>query len=140
MRTLILLLLSFLSSACVAQSKVDFSLAAADLTIRTLDIVSTHQLLASPCNCFHEDDPLSPGGKSVLPLALFQVGISAALIESSRLLEHRGHRRIGRLLLLVDITSESIAVSHNMTRSAPPPRLTHGSGLTLVPAIEGGVR
>ena len=97
-----------------AQTSTDKTLYAADLTIRTLDMISTHTLLNAPCRCWVEKDPIAPSGKALLPMAVFQYGMALGVIASSRLLERHHHSRLSKILLVVDITTESYAVQHNM--------------------------
>lgn len=113
-----------------AQRPVEFALDAADATIRALDAVSTHALLASPCRCFREDDPLAPHTAAFVPIAAFQAGIGAGTIEGSRRLAAHGHPRLGRLLLVADIAAETWAVQHNFRQHEPAPK---APGLTPTP-------
>lgn len=101
-------------------SRIDFGLYAADATIRTMDFATTYSLMHDTCRCYHEADPLSPSGKSAPTLLAFQYGITAAVIFGSRELRRHNHNRLARVLLLADITSESIAVGRNLALPAPP--------------------
>ena len=99
--------------------KVDLVLYAADSTIRSLDIVSTHALLASPCKCFYETDPMAPGSRDVLPQAAFHYGMTAAVIVGHRMLERHHHARLARLLIVADLVSETWAVQNNFRQEEP---------------------
>jgi hypothetical protein len=108
------------SMHCCGQTLVDQSLYASDITIRVLDASSTHKLLNAPCKCFAEADPVAPGGKGVLPILLFQAGMSGGTIAVSRFLEQHHHTYVGRVLVIIDVLSEVYVVQHNMHMNEPP--------------------
>jgi hypothetical protein len=102
---------------------VDFALYAADVTVRSLDIASTHKLLADPCHCYKELDPVAPHTANPAILTAFQYGAAAGIIFGTRYFERHGHKRIARALLIADIVSESVAVGRNYSLSHPHPSL-----------------
>jgi hypothetical protein len=103
--------------------KVDFALYAAEATVRSLDLVSTHALLTAPCKCFYEADPIAPGGRDVVPQVAFHSGVSAAIIVGHRELVRHRHPRLARLLIVADIVSETWAVQNNFRLHENTPQL-----------------
>lgn len=85
----------------------------ADFTLRTLDTISTHQLMADPCKCFREMDPISPSTANYAALGAFQYGIASAIGVGGRLLTKRGHPRWVKALITIDLVSEIWAVQNN---------------------------
>lgn len=101
-------------------SRIDFSLYAAEATVRTLDFATTYSRVNNPCGCYHESDPLAPSGHDAATSLAFHYGIAAAVIFGSRELRRHNHNRLASVLVLADITSESIAVGRNLALPAPP--------------------
>jgi len=87
---------------------------AVDMGLRTGDAITTHQFLTHPCKCFHEVDPIAPKSGGWGEQFAFQYGAGMAVGISSRWLERRGHRKLARTLLVVDIASEVWAVQNNL--------------------------
>lgn len=85
-----------------------------DLGLRIQDINISYQLAHHPCGCYLEVDPISPSGKTLLPLAAFQMGMWAAVTASSEVLRHFHHPVIAALGVSADIVIETSTVQHNM--------------------------
>ena len=106
-----------------ARESVDLNLLRTDALLRVGDFVTTFEFLKNPCvvhastytlTCLYEADPLSKPftfdhGKGI---ALFQAVAYVGVAEVYKHLSQR-HHRIARSILIADIISESLAVSHN---------------------------
>lgn len=80
-----LLIATLLPASLFAQAQlrkvftVSRVLVASDFTMRTLDMITTHNNLTNPCRCFTERDPSAPASGAYGPEAAFQYSQSSAL-------------------------------------------------------------
>jgi len=100
------------------ESRVNKALWIVDMGLRTGDAITTHNFLTHPCKCFKELDPIAPHTGGWGEQFAFQYGAGMAVGIGSRWLERRGHKKLARTLLVVDIASEVWAVQNNL-RLAP---------------------
>lgn len=113
------------------------SLYAVDLGLRALDIRTTHDFLNAPCQCFYEQDPLSPSGKGWAPVTAFQLGAFALVTGSSETLRRHHHPRLAIAVTLLDIAGEAWATQNNLRKlaAAPAPLSMHGLNNPVVTKV-----
>lgn len=112
------------------------ALYATDGTLRVGDAVTTYRLLADPCKCFREVDPIAPKGSNPVAIALFQASALMAITQAHNLLIVHGHKKLAHILLWADVASEAIAVGHNASLTPNSSRvaaLPKGSPITYKP-------
>lgn len=97
-------------------------LSAADLSLRLLDAYTSHNLFTHPCGCYHEIDPIAPGGGGWGKQLGYQLGVAAAVQVGGRLLARRGGRsaRLATWLLAGDVGMEAGTVGRNFWIMSQP--------------------
>lgn len=113
MNKLLPVALLFVTSGLFAQeARTDKILFASDATARALDWYTTDRFMNAPCKCFHERDPIAPKTPTLVPV--FQIGMTLAVGAGAIYLTRRGHRKLARTLLILDIADESVGVINNI--------------------------
>ena len=112
--------------------RIDWALLAADASARTLDTISTRQMLG--CRCNHE--LVLPGfiANHTAALAAFETGMVAVNYEAVRYLRGRHHPRVARALLIGDALSVGTWAIHNFYLKSQPKDMVR----IKLTAIQGG--
>lgn len=79
---------------------VDLSLDSLDLSVRTIDAVSMHELAVCACG---QNALFSPTSSSMSIDMLYQQTFSGTVVAAATLLTTHHHRKWGRFLLITDI-------------------------------------
>jgi len=108
-----------LSSAVHAEDnrpcKIDFALLSADLAVRNVDVVSTRVMLERG----NRELFLPPAiAHHTAAMALYSNAVVAANWYAARTLEHHGHKKLARALLITDIAQDGFWAFHNFTLPA----------------------
>ena len=98
---------------------VDYSLWSAVAITRTLDWTSTEQCVRRPY-C-HEAELPEALVRNKAGFAFFEAGMTVASVEGQRVLEHRGHVKLARILQLADVAVMSDTVIHNYSQDGHTP-------------------
>ena len=107
--------------AAIAQTTtLDGYLSSLDMSLRTMDMKTTHDLLGNSCHCFHEVDPIAPHTANYAAQASFQYGMAAAVTFAGLELRKHNHPRWARVVMLADIADEGYAVGHNLSLAPKP--------------------
>jgi hypothetical protein len=123
MKPLMLLLLAVPLAAQVPNApqpkpdRVEWSLLAADASSRALDVYSTHQMLA---NGYHELLLPKAIADHTPAMAAYSAGAVALDWWTARRLERHGHRKLARLVTVIDIAQDAPWAVHNLYLKRKP--------------------
>ena len=100
---------------------MEWSLLAADASVRALDVYSTRRALS--CGCNHEAIlPAFIAGHTVA-MAAYSGGSVIFDWYVARTLERHGHRRLAHIFTSVDLSQDAVFALRNLTLPEPIPGL-----------------
>jgi len=87
------------------------------VALHMADAMTTHEILANPCQCFREANPLAPKSGSWGSQIGFHAALSGVAIGGAYWLRHHHSPKLADGLLWTDIAVESGAVTNNAIQS-----------------------